>query len=78
MWPFSRKEVVEPTCADEIKSIRAKISRIESDILDLIGGQELIRDKLLRKMQLKRKAAEDDIADDEPEKGKNPLEGKLL
>ncbi len=53
MFWTKQKKVDTTTTDEEIKALKSKINRIETDILDLMQGQVLIRDKIIRKLRLK-------------------------
>jgi len=53
MW-FKRKENVEQTFIDRLTIVESKITRLSAEILDLNVSLDLIRDKVLRKIQKQR------------------------
>ena len=62
---WSKKEVenVDPTLKEELRSLKARITRLESEILDLMTAQEIIRNKILRKIQSKKDPEEETSKD---------------
>lgn len=54
------EENVDLTLKDELKSLKARITRIESEVLDIMTAQEIIRNKVLRKIQAKKPEAEEE------------------
>lgn len=60
LW-FKRKENVKTTLeSDEYRELKVKLVKLESEILGIITAQDLIRDKVLRKIQYKRKDVEEE------------------
>jgi len=45
---------------DEIRGIKARITRMETDILDIMQSQQAIRDKIMRKIRLKVEETDND------------------
>lgn len=78
MWPFSRKISEDQTLTDRMRKLESKMLKLDAEVLDLAAALEIVRDKVLRKMQKRRKDMEDMAEEDELLEGKNPLEGKLL
>lgn len=74
MWFFKRKED-DPSLLDRVKRVESGMKRLEAEILDISLGQDILRNKVLRKVQ---KVREDPELQEEETNGKNPLEGKLL
>jgi hypothetical protein len=66
MW-FKRKVNVEQSYIDRLTIVESKITRLSAEILDLNVSLDLVRDKVLRKIQKKR--------EEEPEETKpiNPF-----
>lgn len=50
---FWNKKPEKTPLDDEIRGIKARITRMETEILDIMNSQQLIRDKIMRKMRLK-------------------------
>lgn len=53
-WKKKAVESVEPTLKEEVRQLKAKITRLDSEVLDLITAQEILRNKVLRKIQAKK------------------------
>jgi len=65
---------VEPTIEERLRGIEARINRLSAEILDIATAQEIIRNKVLKKIQFKR--ATD--PDDDPKSEKDLYGGMLL
>jgi hypothetical protein len=59
-WSKKPQENVNATCQEQINKINTKITRMESEILDLITSQDIIRNKVLRKIQVKKQVEEEE------------------
>lgn len=76
MGIFSRKkreENVDPTFSERLAKLEARYTRIEANLLDLATAQDIIRNKVLRKIQPKK--YEDD---EESEKKPKDLYNSVL
>ncbi len=62
-WNSKKEENVEATCNDRIKRLESKVMRQEAEILDLITAQDILRNKVLRKIQSKRQPEEEEEDD---------------
>lgn len=59
-WNKWRKDDYEPDQSEEIAGIKARITRMETEILDIMQSQQLIRDKIMRKIRLKTQETEEE------------------
>ena len=59
------------TCLDRVSAVEKRLSRLEAEILDVATAQDIIRNKVLRKIQ-SRKAPE------EEEESKDIYNGVLI
>jgi len=60
MFWFQRKEVEKPLDNVDLRKLNAKVIRLEAEITDLAIAQDIIRNKVLRKIQSKRIVEEED------------------
>ena len=60
MFWFQRKEVEKPLDNVDLRKLNAKVIRLEAEITDLAMAQDIIRNKVLRKIQSKRIVEEED------------------
>lgn len=59
LW-FNKRELKDDeTCLDKIKRIESRITRMEAEILDVATAQDIIRNKVLRKIQYKQDEKEE-------------------
>lgn len=58
-----REENDDLSQKDEIIKLKARINRIESELLDVMTAQEIIRNKVLRKIQSKKQPEEEENGD---------------
>jgi len=56
MFGFGKKE--EPTSLERLKKVETRLNLIEAEILDVATAQEIIRNKILRKIQYRKKELE--------------------
>lgn len=56
---FWNKKGSGDTTLEEITHLKARINRLEAEVLDIMTAQEVIRDKVLRKIRLKSRDPED-------------------
>jgi len=55
MFFFKQKEVPKPPLnSDEYNVLLGKIVRLQSEVLDIATAQELLRDKVVKKMSFKK------------------------
>lgn len=64
-----KKENEEITLLERVKKLEAKVARQDNEILDLVTATDIIRNKVLRKIQFKKIEKED---------SKEPYNGMLL
>jgi len=62
-WTKKPAKNVELTEKEEISKLKARINRIEAEVLDIATAQEIIRNKVLRKIQGKRPIEEEETKD---------------
>lgn len=62
MWFMNKKapEVVEPTFQERLKRLETKVMRQETEILDLIGSYDILKNKILKKIQSTKKPEEEE------------------
>lgn len=75
MWPFTHKKsevLVEPTFAERLDRLTTRQSKLEAEFMDLLTAHDILRNKVLRKIQHKKEMEE------EEESNKRGEEGKLL
>lgn len=70
---FSTVKNVDEALLERVKRLESKIQRLDADILDLATAHEIIRDKVLRKIQFKK---EDKV--DKEDKEVDRFKGVLL
>jgi hypothetical protein len=60
MWFFTKKQPknVEFTPIERLQRLETRVSLLEANTLDLATGQEIIRNKVLRKIQFKQEKEE--------------------
>lgn len=56
-WLKRPEKIVE---SSDVTALRARVTRLEADILDLYTAQDAIRDKVLRKIQQKRQEKDEE------------------
>jgi len=68
---FKRKQNVETTFKDDItiledsiKKMQTRLTRLEAEILDVATAQDIIRNKVLRKIQFKKPSEEEESKDE--------------
>jgi len=61
-WQTKTKENVEPTCLERVSRLEARITKLEAENLDLCTAIDIIRNKVLRKIQFKKEV--DDTSTD--------------
>jgi len=56
MFGFNKKRVenVDISAKDDLRLLKARLTRLEAEVLDIAGAQDIIRNKVLRKIQSKR------------------------
>jgi hypothetical protein len=57
-WFDKKKE--EETSSDRLKKVETRLTRLEAEILDVATAQDIIRNKVLRKIQSKRVPEEEE------------------
>ena len=59
---FTKKqpENVDLALKDEILQLKTRLTRVEAEILDVATAQNIIRDKVLRKIQTKKQPEEEE------------------
>lgn len=62
-WHKKPIKNVDLTEKEEISKLKARINRIEAEVLDIATAQEIIRNKVLRKIQGKRHVEEEETKD---------------
>lgn len=67
MWFFNKKapEQVEPTYQERLKRLESKVMRQETEILDLIGSYDILKNKILKKIQSTKQPKEEQESDNE-------------
>lgn len=60
LWFKKREKNVEASEKEEINKLKAKIIRLEAEILDIATAQDIIRNKVLRKIQFKKQEEEEE------------------
>lgn len=60
---FWNKEKVDETLSERISKIEKRLTRIEAEILDVATAQDIIRNKVLRKIQTKKEPEEEQTQD---------------
>jgi hypothetical protein len=74
MFDFLNKKqdkTLNPSQYDELFSLKSRVIRIEAEILDIMTAQNIIRNKVLKKIQFKK-------GDEEEEKPQDLYNGVLL
>jgi hypothetical protein len=52
------KRELEPTSLEQLQDLKAKVTRVEAQIMELIVSHDIIRNKVLRKIQFKKEEEE--------------------
>lgn len=65
MW-FFRKKVDDETLKERVIRLEKRLTRLEAEQLDLATAQDIIRDKVLRKIQFKKQEEEKKTEADPP------------
>jgi len=65
MWFIKQKRVenVDLSAKEEIRVLKARLTRLEAEVLDVATGQDIIRNKVLRKIQSKRPKDDEESSD---------------
>lgn len=53
-WKKKSAENVDLTLKEEVRVMKSKLTRLESEVLDIITSLDIIRNKVLRKIQIKK------------------------
>lgn len=59
-WNRKRIENEDLTTKEELRLMKARVTRVESEILDCMTAIEIIRNKVLRKIQSKKQPEEEE------------------
>ena len=57
-------ENVSQTCLDRVSAVEKRLSRLEAEILDVATAQDIIRNKVLRKIQSRKVPEEEQESKD--------------
>lgn len=57
-WRGNKPQPEPETCAERVSKLEKRLTRMEAELLDLATAQDIIRDKVLRKIQIKREPTE--------------------
>jgi hypothetical protein len=63
MWLFNKKNV-EITSNERLKKLEHRLTLIEAEILDIATAQNIIRNKVLKKIQFKNPKEDDENPQD--------------
>lgn len=63
-WNKTATNDPRDTNSEEISRLKSRINRLEAEVLDIMTAQEVIRDKVLRKIRLKDRNTEDESDSD--------------
>jgi len=55
---------VSQTCLDRVSAVEKRLSRLEAEILDVATAQDIIRNKVLRKIQSRKVPEEEQESKD--------------
>ena len=71
---FNKKpEKIENSVRERVETLEIRLKKCENEIFGLIAEQELLRNKVLRKIQFKRKKEEEDFEEEDTENAQNGL-----
>jgi len=65
---FKRKEIEEPTLRERMLKLESRVALFEASLIDLATAQDIIRNKVLRKIQAPKQEKEESTTSD-PYKG---------
>jgi len=60
-WNKKPTENVDITLKEEIRLLKSRLTRVEAEILDIGTAQDIIRNKVLRKIQYKKPGVSEEI-----------------
>lgn len=59
-WNKKEKPAIKTDYLEEIAHLKSRITRLEAEVLDIMTAQEVIRDKVLRKIRLKSRTEDEE------------------
>jgi len=59
-WTNKRSENVDPTYQEQLKRMQVRITKLEAETLELMTALDIIRNKVLRKIQFKKEDKEEE------------------
>jgi len=65
-WFFNKKETEKEdlTLLQRVSKLETRLTRVEAEILDVATAQDIIRNKVLRKIQTKKSPEEEENKDE--------------
>lgn len=59
-WNKKPVENDEPTLKEEINHLKSRLTKLDAELLDVITAQDILRNKVLRKIQVKKVEQEEE------------------